>query len=154
MYVQQLTIFDALDDIAVDNGRATFQRDVLNLIDLRLSEMGIKQYFEPSKTKVSIRTCGNGNRVFAALLSDVGYLNDVQIYPSRPDLYHYLLKLDFLANEDGLFRDGMWMHERSVIEHCHFKDSHHLYEGLYYWSAKFAEVSIANIIKTGFVKDI
>ena len=39
--MQQLIIFDALHDIAIENGRSTFKNDILKLIYKRLKELGI-----------------------------------------------------------------------------------------------------------------
>lgn len=155
MYVQQLTIFDALDDVAIQMGRPKFKDDILELIYLRLEEMGIDQYFEPELTKIGLRTCANHKRLFVTLLSNIAYLKDVQFYPAFPQLYECFLKDYFsVVNSEGFFKDGIWMHKRSTIEWSNFRDDYHLYQGFYYYTSEVAEKTIEGIIKTGFEKDL
>ena len=149
--MQQLTIFDALDEIAAQNGRRTFKYDIMQLIEKRLHEMGIAEHFILKDTKIHLRTCAHNERVFMSLLSPTAYLNDVRLYPATPDLYEYFLKRRFsLVDEKGMFQDGAWLHPPRVIEHCTF-NKNWFFDGFYVTAG---ERSIQGIIKTGFSNDL
>lgn len=153
--MQQLTIFDALNDIAIENGRSTFKDDVLKLIDKRLNDIGIKEHFELINTKISLRTCVDNERLFVTLLSTTAYLNDVEIYPARPELYDYFATTCFsTVDQNGMFRDGIWLHPRNTIVYCQFRNDYHFYDGFYYDHKDVAEKCIQGIIKTGFKKEL
>lgn len=149
--MQQLTIFDALDDIAVENGRSTFRKDIMQLIEKRLHEMNISEHFNLTDTKIHLRTCAHNERVFMTLLSPKAYLNEVHLYPARLDMYDYYVTQRFsLVDENGMFQDGRWLHSPSVIEHCNFSE-HYFFDGFY---VDAAERSIQGILKTGFSNEL
>ncbi len=151
--MQQLTIFDALHDIAIENGRSNFKNNILKLIDKRLKELGISEHFDLTDTKIHLRTCAGNERVFMTLLSDTGYLNDVQLYPARHDLYDYFATVRFsVADQNGMFRDGRWLHPRDTIIYCHFKSDRY-YDGIYFYD-KGIEKCVEGIISSDFNKEL